>query len=194
MSKRLFMTSMTPDGKPGQVVEWDPKHEGQAVQSSVEAQQFAEPIPYWAKNDASASSAEIQSQIDALVAKLPKLNSGDRAKADHDIRVLERELRAALDREEAARKSAERAAERDVQRYGQPGTGTQSVAELAEQVAATVAAVNRVIESTPAKKNTLTWASLRADLDAKAEQAGLSKVCCSGPYLCSKCKKAKAVA
>lgn len=139
-----------------------------------------------------ATSKELQKQIDALVAALPKLKGGARSKADHKIRVLQRELRVALDREESERRHAERSGERQRQQVGADSPFARQT--LAELVASTVAAVNAAVGTTKQVKNTLTWDTLRRDLDARVPKAPQKKVCCSGKYLCSTCANKAAAA
>jgi hypothetical protein len=134
------------------------------------------PKPYWeVENDAgdtgTLTPAEVKAltrEHDELVTKLPRLKKAERSKAVTRINVIEGLLRRQRSNEEAVRRSLERESERPAQRYGTPGN------------------------SSPPVKNTLTWAGLRAELDAKARaaQAALATdpICCTGKYLCSKCK------
>jgi hypothetical protein len=138
---------------------------------------FMAPKPYWeVENDAgdtgTLTPAEVKAltrEHDELVTKLPRLKKAERSKATTRINVIEGLLRRQRSNEEAVRRSLEREAERPAQRYGTPGNSAPA-----------------------AETNKLTWASLRADLDAKARaaQAALATdpICCTGKYLCSKCK------
>jgi hypothetical protein len=103
--------------------------------------EFAAPVPYFATHD-TATSTELEGERDALVASLPELKGGARSKADHRIRVLEREIRKALEMEETARRTTERVRERQRQQIGADSPFARQT--LAELVAATVAGVNAV--------------------------------------------------
>jgi hypothetical protein len=80
---------------------------------------FAVPVPYFAQHTASgASSSELEQQKAALVAQLPGADDTVRAKLDHEISVLEREIKVARANEESQRRNNERQVERKKQRYG----------------------------------------------------------------------------
>ena len=157
MRTHVFLTPMSPDGKPGEVKE--------IVYNDEAPRQFVAPVSYFAEHD-SHTRAELETERDALLAQLPKLKGGARSKADHRIRVLEREIRAAIDAEEAARRNAERQKERQRQQVG---------------------------ADSPFAKNTLTWDALRRDLAAKRAIMN-ETVCCEGRYLCATCRAKKAAA
>jgi len=184
MRSHVFLTPMSPDGTPGEVKEIQFSDPGQ--------QMFAAFVPYFATQDATTrSSLEVQKEIDAVAAELPKLKGGRRSKADHQLRLLERELRLARDREETERRNNEREQERKRQ---------QPTGNVQQAVASAVAAVQAVVGSkTKQVQNKLTWQSLRADLDARtpASVSAANRAagrCCEGKYLCSKCQARKAAA
>jgi hypothetical protein len=167
----FFLTPMSPDGTPGVVREVLVNDEG--------PQQFVAPVPYFAAHDAAATTtAELEKERDALLAELSKLKGGARSKADHRIRVLEREIRAALDAEEVARRNAERVKERQRQQVSADSPFPRQAAMPTQQV-----------------KNTFSsgWDKFLATLDVKLAAKNLlaplkKKVCCSGNYLCTKCQ------
>jgi hypothetical protein len=133
------------------------KPENKGVIASVntetgEVSAFMAPKPYWetAKNDASdtgrltaAEVTALEKERNDLIASLPRLKLGARSKATTRINAIESTLRRARSNAESDRQNVERQAERPLQRYGQP-TNTEQ-------------------RST----NKLTWAGLRAELDAK---------------------------
>jgi hypothetical protein len=114
MRNHVFLTPMTPDGKPGEVREIQLSDPG--------VRKFVAPVSYFATHDETASSVEVQKQIDALLVELPKLKGGARSKADHQLRLLERELRRAVDAEETDRRNSEREQERKRQQPGSLNT------------------------------------------------------------------------
>jgi hypothetical protein len=146
---------------------------------------FAAPVPYFGLTPAERTALE--TERDDLLASMPTLPKRERRRAEDRVRRIESDLRRARSADESGRRTIEREAERPEQRYGQPGNS--SPATVTEAVASAVEAVNAVVGSTPAK-NKLTWASLRADLDAKTVAANRSAVCCSGPkqYWCARCR------
>jgi len=101
--RKIFMTPSAGPGKPGQLVE--------EVQFDEGPQQYLEPM---AVHDDTPRS-QLERERTALVASLPSLKGGERSKADHRIRILERLIRKALDGEEAGRRTAERVKERKTQ-------------------------------------------------------------------------------
>jgi hypothetical protein len=127
MSKKTFMTSMTPDGKPGQVVEWVNDGEGEPVQSS--AQQFAEPVPYNALSDAEVAALEKERK--ALTDSLGRLrDSGQRVKVEKRIHQIDVDLKLQRAIDEAKRRHQERAQERGPQQDsgdGRSAGNTQQV-------------------------------------------------------------------
>jgi hypothetical protein len=118
---------------------------------------FMAPKPYWetAKNDAGDTGSLTASEVTALekerndlIAALPRLKKGERSKATTRINVIEGTLRRDRSIKDAEIRTTERAAERPLQRYGQPGN------------------------SSPAERTK--WATLEelnADLTAKAQAA-----------------------
>ena len=158
------------------------KHPGVVASVNTETGEvrtFMAPKPYWeVENDAgdtgTLTASEVKALIrehDALVVALPRLKKAERSKATTRINIIEGLLRRQRATEESARVNREREAERPIQRYGTPGN------------------------ISPAESGRTSWASLdelNADLAAKAQAAqqalGTSAVCCTGKYLCSKCK------
>jgi hypothetical protein len=106
--KRVYLDPMSPDGKPGEVREVEVPDAG--VRSIMAPVSYAE--------HAVVSRAALEKERDALLASLSGLSGGARAKADHQIRVLEREIRLAIDMEESAKRKTERDAERKAQSPG----------------------------------------------------------------------------
>jgi hypothetical protein len=179
-------------------------------------EQYAEVVAY---HDAARSSSAVKQEMDALLAKLPKLLGGARSKADTQIRILQRELRVSLDAEEAARRTAERAKERPRQRVGgdSPFARHSVVQSLVDATTALLEAsaslpAPRAVRKTKAEVKA-GWDKHLAELDAWLAKRALATVrgdaatpapsthsapiCCSGRYLCPACeakKKAKAAA
>jgi hypothetical protein len=116
------------------------KPENKGVVASVntetgEVLTFMAPKPYWeTKNDAGDTGTLTASEVtaleterDQLIAALPQLSKAERSKNQTKIAVIESTLRRARATDEDLRRSAEREAERPVQRYGQPGNTQQAV-------------------------------------------------------------------
>jgi hypothetical protein len=81
-----------------------------------------------AGNTGTLTEIEVKALIrehDALVIELPRLKKAERSKSVTRINVIEGLLRRQRDIEEDVLRSAERVAERPLQRYGQPGNTTQ---------------------------------------------------------------------
>jgi hypothetical protein len=176
MRSHVFLTPMTPDGKPGVV---------QEIMYNEAPPQFAAPVPHFATYDGE-SVTELQKARDALVSSLPKLKGGARSKADHRIRLLEREIRTALEMEEAARRHSERVRERQRQQGGDSPFAQQTLSQRIEKIAASVAHL-------PTRNSS--WSVWCEDFDkrlaahnAKQDQ----KTCCRGQYLCATCKAKRA--
>ncbi len=109
--------------------------------------QFVAPVPYFTTQ--ADTVTELEKERDALIASLPKLKGGARSRADHSIRLLEREIRAALDMEEVGRRNAERVRERERQQVGADSPFARQT--LAEPVVSTVAGVKAVVGRAPAQ-------------------------------------------
>jgi hypothetical protein len=156
---------------------------------------FASPVPYFGLTPAERTALE--TERNGLLASVSGggLRKRERRIAEDRIRRIESDLRRARSADESGRRTVERQDERAPQRYGQPGdrvTPTQQT--LAEQVAATVAAVDAVTGAKSARKDSARlvrpWPDQLAPQAAPPKTAASAKVCCSGPkqYWCSKCK------
>lgn len=107
----VFLTPATKN-KAAEVIE---------LEYSDEPQMYAPVVPYFDSAELAlpdASVEQLQKQLDELTASLPKLKAAARAKAEHRIRVLEREITAARSMEEAERRNTERQRERQRQQVG----------------------------------------------------------------------------
>jgi hypothetical protein len=208
MRSHVFLTPMSPDGKPGEVIE--------AVENEYPAQ-YLEPLAY---HDATTrTSSEVQKEMDALIASLAKLRAGARSKADQLVRILQRELRVVLDREEADRRKLEREKERQRMQVGADSPfARQSVVQSLVDATTALLEASATLPAPRAVKKTKAeikagWDKHLADLDAWLAKRALDRVrrdaatpapsthsapiCCSGRYLCAACetkRKAKAAA
>jgi hypothetical protein len=115
----------------------------------VEREYESGPPQFLVQDGAARSSDEVQKELNGIVASLPKLKGGARSKADHQVRMLQRELRKALDIEESARRTQERRIERKQQ---QP-TGNTTMAHVNSTVQADPfkAAVANLQKAAPAE-------------------------------------------
>lgn len=144
-------------------------------ESTEQIHVFVAPRPYWQTNDAADTgklTAEevksLESERGALIDSLARLNRAERSKATTRIAVIESELRRGRSNEESARTDRERVTERKQEAGGTPPVSGNTNAS-----------------------GKLTWASLRAELDAKTKtfmSRATQTVCCEGQYKCAKCR------
>lgn len=203
MRSHVFLTPMSPDGKPGELVEVQFNDEG--------PRQFAEPVSPWAVNDAELSKlrtavSDAETALRHAISR--KAGSGEVSRlemalttAKRDLDTVEYELRRQRQRQQIG-------ADSPFSRNEAPTVkNARTFAEL-------VAGVAALVKTTPpAAKKKMTWDEYLADLDERLAKRALEKVlrgeiparpaagpaghgantCCTGNYLCAKCK-AKAAA
>lgn len=174
MRTRVYLDPMSPDGKPGEVREMQ-YNEEDGVRSVMA------PVPYTAT--APATRAEMEAERDALLAEIPNLKGGPAQKADFRLRVLEREIRRALDMELANRRNAERVTERKKQQ-GRNSSFTGTMCELKAMVKAAGAAVAALAKAVPASVKKLVpidWPKYLADFDDEQKQRALDMLASGDP-------------
>ncbi|MGH7604188.1 MAG: hypothetical protein ACRENK_09360 [Gemmatimonadaceae bacterium] len=184
MRTQAFLTSMTPDGKPGQLVEAQlddsqqqfitPDGKLVAAQSSAPVQ-FAEPVPYNTLSDEEV--AALGRERKALMDSLDRLDPAERAKAEKRVRQIDVDLKRQRMIDEASRRHQERSEERKTQASGgDSGTGGRATHQVTKPTLFGVREVN--------------WPAFVASVVATKAANRTPKVCCSGPnqYWCSKCR------
>lgn len=173
MKTRTVLSPMLPDGTPGAVREIS-YNEGDGVRSVMA------PVSYL--HTAPATRAAMETERDALLASLPGLSGSARAKVDHQVRVLEREIRVAIDMEEAAKRTAERVVERKAQAPGVnvPATHfTGTMCQLKAMVKAAGDAVATLVGTKKPTRSLKDW--IRDVFDPQQRQRGLDMIASGDP-------------
>lgn len=153
MRTQTFLTPMTPDGKPGQLVTMqvddgeqqyltpDGELVAVAIQSSAPVQ-FVEPVPYYSLTPDEITALEKERK--ALSDSLPRLDQGARVKVEKRLRQIDQDLKRQRMIDATVRRHQERIEERPRQAGNTELAVNWSAMSMADQTVVIQAAIKEM--------------------------------------------------